>query len=325
MLVKIKHKVFLIMIRSHFIVMLLTCVVCSFCGQDFVTHGRHSWRCKQRTNQDQSRSTNTEREMPALNNPNVPITQRTVIKCCCGKVCKGNRGLKMHQRSCQVLHGLNNDLCADLEEQFADNQEVITANDQPPNAQSTLISEEIIPDLKKDINLPKKDSEWKTANEYFKFVIPLNGPIMSQDFNSSIRHLNDTIYNYFFENFGNVESLPDIKLVGKYKDHSIKDLKKTLCDLKHTNSDVAEIEYVSRILRKKLRNLGDSQTQTDSNFNHDKYIERSFWGYVKNVLNRGDTVFPSFSMTECIVHFTIRLLQFNQQTVSDSKLDSQVI
>ena len=91
-------------------------------------------RTSMRTNQDQSRSTNTEREMLALNNPNVPITQRTVIKCCCGKVCKGNRGLKMHQRSCQVLHGLNNELCADLEDQLADNKEIITADDQPPNA-----------------------------------------------------------------------------------------------------------------------------------------------------------------------------------------------
>ena len=91
------------MIRSSFIAMLLTWVVCSFCGQDFVTLGlgRHSWRCTQRINHDQSRSGNTEREMPALSNPNIPITQRTVIKRCCGKVCKGNRGLKMHQRSCQ--------------------------------------------------------------------------------------------------------------------------------------------------------------------------------------------------------------------------------
>jgi hypothetical protein len=28
------------------------------------------------------------------------------------------------------------------------------------------------------------------------------------------------------------------------------------------------------------------------------------WGYVKNVLYKEDTVFPSFSMTECAVYFT---------------------
>jgi hypothetical protein len=69
----------------------------------------------------------------------------------------------MHQRSCQVLHGLNRELCADVEEQIAD----ISAEDQPSNTLSTLVSaelEEILPDLKKGVYLPKKDSERKTAN-----------------------------------------------------------------------------------------------------------------------------------------------------------------
>ena len=64
---------------------------------------------------------------------------------------------------------------------------------------------------------------------------------------------------------------------------------------------------MSRILRNNnLRNHGDIQTDSnrDNSFNHDKYIERNFWGYVKNVLNKEDTVFPSFSMTECAVYFT---------------------
>ena len=29
-----------------------------------------------------------------------------LVKCCCGRLCKGNRGLKMHQRSCRVILGL---------------------------------------------------------------------------------------------------------------------------------------------------------------------------------------------------------------------------
>jgi glutaredoxin len=84
------------MIRSSFILMLLTSVVCSFCEKDFVTLGRHSWRCKQRVNyaeQDHS-AENTARQTPVMNSPNVVVSSRTVIKCCCGKVCKGARGLK---------------------------------------------------------------------------------------------------------------------------------------------------------------------------------------------------------------------------------------
>ncbi len=157
------------MIRSSFIAMLAICVVCSFSGQDFVSLGRHSWRCKERINQDQNSSENIEREVPVVSAPSVPITQRAVIKCCCGKICKGNRGLKMHQRSCQVLNGLNNELCTDLEEQISDNPEDITTDDQSHNAQSNLDTEEVTPELKKGINLPKKESEWVNNNNNNKF------------------------------------------------------------------------------------------------------------------------------------------------------------
>ena len=110
----------------------------------------------------------------------------------------------MHQRSCQVIHGLNNELCADLEDQIADNNNAdFTVEDQSVT-QSNLISVENIPEFKKGLNLPKKDSEWATANDFFKFAIPLNGPIITRDLNLCITQLNDTIYNYFSEHFGNV-------------------------------------------------------------------------------------------------------------------------
>ena len=158
--------------------MLLLCVVCSFCGKDFVTLGRHSWPCKQRVNQvEQSGSGNPTREVPVVNSPAVVIESHTVVKCCCGKICKGTRGLKMHQRSCRVIHGLNNELCADLEEQTADNNtEGVLSDDEVATNLSTT-ENDTIPVLKKGINLPKRDSEWSTANEYFKSCLLLNGPI----------------------------------------------------------------------------------------------------------------------------------------------------
>ena len=49
--------------------MLLTCVVCSFCDKDFVTLGRHSWRCKQRINQAERQDPPdaTTRQVPVYN------------------------------------------------------------------------------------------------------------------------------------------------------------------------------------------------------------------------------------------------------------------
>jgi tRNA(Ile2) C34 agmatinyltransferase TiaS len=45
------------MIRSSLVAMLAICAVCSFCGKDFVTLGRHSWRCKEKINQDRPANT----------------------------------------------------------------------------------------------------------------------------------------------------------------------------------------------------------------------------------------------------------------------------
>ena len=91
--------------------------------------------------------------------------------------------------------------------------------------------------------MPKRDSEWSTANEYFKSTLPLNGPIKSQELDASIQVLNNTIYDYFARNYGHIETIPDKNLENKYKDHTVKDLKKALKCLKlSTNSDITEMK-----------------------------------------------------------------------------------
>ena len=167
--------------QSSIIAMLSICVACSFCGQDFVSLGRHSsdsWRCKQRVNHaEQDRPDITSREVPVMQSPNVPVPSRTVVKCCCGKICKGARGLKMHQRSCQVIHGLNDELSADLEEQITtDNTADTPENDNSIN-DIDMTNDESFPELKHGINLPKNDSGWQTANDYFKCALQFNDPI----------------------------------------------------------------------------------------------------------------------------------------------------
>ena len=142
------------MIRSSFILMLLTGVVCSFCEKDFVTLARHSWRCKQRVDyaeQDHS-AENTARQTPVTNSPNVVVSSRTVIKCCCGKVCKGARGLKMHQRSCRVIQGLDSEFRTDLEEQNGNSDtENIPEMDQSTINETPTIEKEDIANLRKGI------------------------------------------------------------------------------------------------------------------------------------------------------------------------------
>ena len=79
------------------------------------------------------------------------------------------------------------------------------------------------------------------------------GTKSDQDLSSSITHLNNVVYNYFADNFGHVEKIPDKELVNRYKDQTVKDLKKSLKQLKLSNADPCETKYVSRTLRDKLR------------------------------------------------------------------------
>ena len=243
-----------------------------------------------------------------------------LFKCCCGKICKGACGLKMHQRSCQVIHGLNDELCADLEEQIInDNSENISENELNENDIDSAKCGSS-PKLKKGINLPKNDSEWLTANNYFKFALQTNGPIISQDIDSKIKHLNSVIYNYFANNFGHNATVPDKNMVDLYKEYTIKDLKKALQNLKSNNGDLNEIKYVSRTLRDKLRNNSincinaDVLNNTES-FNHNKYLEQNFWGYVKNIFKRKDAVLPSFNMTDCLLYFSKSLAKINSNNL----------
>ena len=155
------------MIRSSFMVMFLICAVCSFCGKDFTSLGHHSWRCKRVNPTEQTASENPTREMPDTSSPKIVFSSRTVVKRCCGKICRGHRGLKMHHGSCQVIHGLNDELCEDLEENMENNDMELSTDDKV-NTNSNMVDSEAFPVLKKGVNLAKKDSDWATANDYFK-------------------------------------------------------------------------------------------------------------------------------------------------------------
>ena len=88
---------------------------CEHCNGDFVSLGRHVWRCCARvTSSVQSKPSvavptvgnqpNTVNSLPDTSTGSaVPINNidtPDVEECVCGRRCKGRRGLKAHQRSC---------------------------------------------------------------------------------------------------------------------------------------------------------------------------------------------------------------------------------
>ena len=111
------------MIRARIILALLFCFVCSFCGNDFFSLGCHTWRCKAIINRAEKSTENR-----AARRTTQAIVNSNIVRCCCGKSCKGVRGLEMHQRSCRIIHDLNDELRSDLEDHLFNNTTDISEN-----------------------------------------------------------------------------------------------------------------------------------------------------------------------------------------------------
>ena len=101
------------MLRNSLMLLFLVLAICSFCGKDFVSLGRHSWRCKSKLhiyegsfgNSAQQTRQNTEATIANVNTSTPSNCHH--VTCCCGKVYKGLRGLKMHERNCPAIKGLH--------------------------------------------------------------------------------------------------------------------------------------------------------------------------------------------------------------------------
>ena len=65
------------------------------------------------------------------------------------------------------------------------------------------------------------------------------------------------------------------------------------------------MKHVSRLLRDRLRKDRESPNTINQHEvgNHDEYIAKNFWGYVKNVLSRHRKLLPTFDRDRCTAFF----------------------
>ena len=135
---------------------LLGILSCSWCGEDFVSLGRHAWRCKSKLN----RNNGGGEYVNFADDDTLPIVNSHTVECSCGKKCKGMRGLKMHQRSCRVLQGLTDNLLHDLEREITNSSADVPTTceeTQMDRSMQTEISMESY--LQLGIKLPKTSWE----------------------------------------------------------------------------------------------------------------------------------------------------------------------
>ena len=74
--------------------------------------------------------------------------------------------------------------------------------------------------------------------------------------------MNETIYNYFKDNYSAVESNTYKIYHGKYKEFNKHKLKRELKKLKESEADKEEVKFVAKLLRSRLKG-----TEDDSNIN----------------------------------------------------------
>ena len=138
--------------------------ICSFCGKDFESLGRHSWRCKSRmeTGNEANRTNNMFNSIDHYQLNYVESSNNAAFVCCCGKRCKGEKGLRIHQRSCKTIERLAKKLNREILSELS-NHDNYDLDDHGSNYNSTDI-----PVLKPGVKLPDSMSEWSTANLYFQ-------------------------------------------------------------------------------------------------------------------------------------------------------------
>src|SRR2546425_2459701 len=95
---------------------------CDHCGKDFISLGRHTWRCQSRV----TGPAHPAHRLPVQGGLDMVFEGQIdagllvnssgdeggsglstdLRTCVCGKMCKGRRGLSAHQRSCRAFHDL---------------------------------------------------------------------------------------------------------------------------------------------------------------------------------------------------------------------------
>jgi hypothetical protein len=211
---------------------------CDYCGKEFAVVGRHVWRC---VSQITSAAAGTSIVKPITtisgNQPKlecglvreIPIVKSsTLTKCICGQLCKGRRGLSMHQRSFKTFAdlSLNADPVSDDDNNStpipnaannSDPADVITTLCDKNDECSDSTSKNSRP-IKMGIKLPKTKDQWKEASLFFRISLDLLPSV--DDISNYASSLQNLVYSYFVSEFGLINS--NSELADKYANSSSK-------------------------------------------------------------------------------------------------------
>ena len=131
---------------------------------------------------------------------NVPLIEsgsdsnsRSELKCCCGKVYKNMRGLKLYHQSCRISKDFDDTEL--YEEIFEDSKSNKVLNND------ILLTD--FYDIKLGVYLPNTEDQWKLANLYFQLTFS-SLTLHPGSIDTNISFMTSAIYNYFRDTYGEI-------------------------------------------------------------------------------------------------------------------------
>ena len=220
----------------------------------------------------------------------------SAVMCCCGKRCKGYKGLKIHQRSCKFIFGLREDLTTTLLDHVVESHERpgYSEAEELNNSNQSESHTSDHSNVKNGLKLPKTSDQWATAELPTHEIGKDNLELITQK-------LSDTIYDYFDREFGSVVNTSDTEFKVKCKDFSKCQLREALKTLKSSNleNNVTEIGFVSKLLRSKISSTSTNKNFDNNETDHNKSFGSGFWSYCKKYIDHMGHMTPSYKLKPC--------------------------
>ena len=216
-------------------------VKCTYCNNDFVSLGRHVWRCKARCTATLEKNLHKSPEPSHTVSASILTEHSSSLAlgsaddectCVCGRKCVGRRGLRAHERSCAVLKSLMK-RSFDQGSQQLSQPNAADSSSTPLDNNPFSPSEPISLNVKPGLKLSKTAEQWTEANLYFKlrFSSILSSPL--SDLNKDVARIQDDVYNYFADTWGTLSEASGSDFTNKYNDKSAKSLQISLKLLKN--------------------------------------------------------------------------------------------
>ena len=99
--------------------------------------------------------------------------------------------------------------------------------------------------------------------------------------------MNETIYNYFKDNYGAVKTNTYKIYHDKYKEFNKHKPKCELKKLKESEADKEEIKFVAKLLRSRLKGTEDDSNVHDFySVDYNSLAKRNIWSYAKKFIEK---------------------------------------